>query len=162
MTTKIIAIFTMLGTAAVAAPITFGLGQPNVNGTPGSTVTFQYSVTNNSGGILYGLAINADPFVSGVPHANVFDGFGAGIPNGTTLNGPLYSFTADPLIANSLNSGTFDLTVLLADGITTQDLFANYTVTIQSGNAPEPATASLLLAGLAGTSWLASRRKTHA
>ena len=147
--TKRICLLTLICAAVASADaITFSLLQPGLTGTPGSALTFRYSVTNNSGGILYGLAINADPFSDGTPDASVFDAFGSGIANGATLTGRLFAFAADPLVANSFNSGTFDLTVLLADGITTQDLFANYSVTIQSGNAPEPGVGWLMVAGL--------------
>jgi hypothetical protein len=131
--------------AMVADPITFTLVEPDLVGTPGQTLTWDYDVVNNSGGTIDALAINADPFVDGTPDASVFDFFGSGIPNGHSLTGPLFAFDADPTIANSFNSGTFDLLVFTGTG--TEDLFADYSVTIRSATSavPEPSGVVLLL-----------------
>ncbi len=82
----------------------------------------------------------------------MFDGFGAGIADGSSMIGSLFSFTADPSVLNSFNSGSFDLQVLLADG-SVIDLFQNYSATIAPAvSVPEPSAASLLLLTLLGLS----------
>lgn len=140
--------------------ITFSLVNADLTGHPGDVLTWQYSVTNNSGGTIYGNSIDAFAWSSGTGDPTPFDFFGAGIANGASLIGPLYSFDSDPAVANSFNSGIFDLSVLLADGVTTVDLHANYSATITPGSArvPEPSSWILLAlsAGFAGL--LALRR----
>ena len=135
-----------LGTIpAMADSATFTLVDPTLTTTPGSTVTWQYDVTNNSGDTILGLSVNSDLFQNGTPDASVFDGFGAGIPDGASMIGSLFSFTADPTVLNSVNSGTFDLTILLGDG-SIVDLFAPYSVTVAPAvNVPEPAMNAMLL-----------------
>ena len=136
--------------SAMADSVDFSLVQANLTGTQGSTLTWQYDVSNTSGQTIYDLYVNADVWQYGIPDASVFDAFGSGIVTGTSLIGTLYSFTADPAVTNSFNSGTFDLTILLADG-STEDLFANYSATISPAavvGTPEPSILFLLLAGM--------------
>ena len=141
----------LVGAASVAQadPVTFTLVQPDLFGAQGSTLTWQYDVVNNSGGTIYGLDVNSDIWQSGMPDATAFDFFGGGIgiANGSSLIGPLYAFNADPAIANSLNSGTFDLQILLPDTSVT-DLYAAYSATIGSG-VPEPSFLGLAAFGAA-------------
>ena len=138
---------TLLGIVPLgwADPITFSLVQASQTGTPGSTLLWQYNVTNNSGGTILGLDVSADLFTGGTPDASVFDFFGSGIANGTSLAGNLFAFHSDPNVA-SFNQGFFDILVLLGDGTTT-DLTANYSATISPTQAvPEPSTLLLVLA----------------
>ncbi len=137
---------------ALADSVTFDLVNASLNGTPGSTLTWQYDVTNHSGGSILGLSVNSDLWQNGTPDASVFDGFGAGIADGSSMIGSLFSFTADPSVLYSFNSGSFDLQVLLADG-SVIDLFQNYSATIAPAvSVPEPSAASLLLLTLLGLS----------
>ncbi len=102
----------LTASVSATAPITFTLLPPDLTGIPGSTVTFHYQVTNNSGAIIYAAGINADRFTGDAPDASVFDAFGfAGIADGATLTGSLYSFQSDPAVASSFNSVIFDLLV---------------------------------------------------
>ena len=148
--------------AVFADPITFTLVQSDLVATPGETVTWEYDVTNNSGDTIFGLAINADPFVDGTPDATPFDFFGAGIPDGQSLTGPLFSFTADPAVSNSVNSGTFDLLVLTDSGAT-EDLFASYSVTVEPATTatPEPSSIIVIMLGCLGLLWRRTRAATN-
>jgi|SRR5581483_2113759 len=142
----VVAILLGIVPAGWADPISFSLVQANLTGTPGSTLVWQYDVTNNSGGTILGLDVSSDVFAGGTPDASVFDGFGSGIANGSTSIGNLFAFESDPTVASSFNQGIFDIFVLLDDGTTT-DLTANYTATISPAQAvPEPSTLLLALA----------------
>ena len=150
---KIIGTLFILATAAEAGPISLSLLNPNLTGTPGSTVTFQYQVTNNSGAAIFAAGLNSGSFVSGTADASVFDAFNFGpIADGATLTGPLFAFTADPAVSNSFNAGTFDLTVTDATFTNSTDLFADYTVTITS-NTPEPSTLGFTVLGVGLLAW---------
>jgi hypothetical protein len=140
---------------ARADGITFTLVSADLTGTPGSTLTWQYDVTNTSGQSIFANTVDATPaFTGGTADSSVFDFFfplptsDGSIPTGTSLIGTLYSFVSDPTVSNSFNSGVFDLSVILADG-TSVDLSANYTATIAPAAAvPEPRTVVLLALGL--------------
>jgi hypothetical protein len=129
--------------------VTFTLVSADLTGSPGSALTWQYDVTNNSGGTISANSINAGNFTAGTPDGSVFDYFNffAGIADGTSLVGPLYAFTADPGTPNSFNSGIFDLNVSLADG-TVIDLSSNYSATISTAPVPESSVSLLLLVGI--------------
>lgn len=154
----IAAILILAATAARGGTISFSLVNPDLTGTPGSTVTFQYQVTNNSGADIFAAGLNAGSFTDGTADASVFDAFNfAGIADGETLTGPLFAFTADPAVPSSFNFGTFDLTVADSTFTNTTDLFADYTVTIAS-NAPEPSTLGLVMVGVGLVAWRRRRR----
>ena len=141
--------------------VTFTLVNANLTGTPGSTLTWQYDVTNNSGGTIFANSINAGNFTNGTPDASAFDFFNffTGIANNSSLIGPLYSFTADPSVMNSLNTGVFDLSVLLSSG-TSIDLFSSYSATIAPRVAEPPASLLVLVGFVAlalGGSWKKKR-----
>lgn len=127
--------------------VSFTLVQADLTGGPGSTLTWEYDVTNNSGGTIYGLYVNSNSWQYGTPDASVFDGFGAGVADGSSLIGPLYSFTADPSVPGSFNSGSFDLGIYIDGGSydgSVIDLFSPYSATI----TPEPPPMILLLTGV--------------
>jgi hypothetical protein len=150
---KTTAALLILATAAMAGPVTFSLINANPTGTPGSTLTLEYQVTNNSGAPIFAAGLNAGAFVSGTADASVFDAFNFGpIADGATLTGPLFAFTADPGVPNSFNAGTFDLTVTDATFTNSTDLFADYTVTITS-NTPEPSTLGFTVLGVGLLAW---------
>jgi hypothetical protein len=150
---KTIAALLILAAVAVADPISFSLINANLTGTPGSTLTFQYQVTNNSGAPIFAAGLNSGSFVSGTADASVFDAFNFdSIADGATLTGPLFAFTADPAVANSFNSGAFDLTVTDSTFTNLTDLFADYTVTIAS-NTPEPSTLGFMVLGTVLLVW---------
>jgi len=131
--------------------VTFTLVDANLTGNPGSILSWQYDVTNNSGGTISANFINAGNWIDGTPDPTVFDYFNffAGISNGASLIGPLYSFTADPGVSSSFNSGLFDLNISLSDG-STIDLNDAYSATISPAvtSVPEPPVPLLLLAGI--------------
>jgi hypothetical protein len=145
--------------------VTFTLVNANLTGNPGDTLTWDYNVTNASGFQILGLFVSGGIFSGGTPNALAFDGFGASgtIDDGSSLQGVLFSFASDPSVSSSLNSGQFDLTVLLFDtNLDTIDLFADYTGTISPAamNVPEPSTL-LLLASALVAGFLFSRRAAH-
>jgi hypothetical protein len=136
--------------------ITFTVTNPDLSGSPGDTLTWDYSVTNSSGLAAIALALNAPVgFTGGTPDASVFDLFGPTgiITDGSSFSGTLFSFLSDPTVPNSTNTGFFDLTVLLLDSqgnfANVIDLTDNYSATITSSAAvPEPGTLMLLGSGL--------------
>jgi PEP-CTERM motif len=134
--------------------VTFALVQADLSGHPGDALTWMYQFTNNSGQGVLALGVTPSAFDSSTGTVNplVFDFFGEPtLPDGAMATGPLLEFDSNPLVPNSFNSGTFDLSVLFDDG-TFGDLFANYSATITPGTAPvpEPGVTVLLGAGLAG------------
>jgi hypothetical protein len=148
--------------------LTFTVTNPDLNGKPGDTLTWNYSVSNSSGLDAIALDINAPTgLTGGTPDASVFDLFGLSgvIADGASFNGTLFSFVSDPAVSNSTNTGFFDLTVLLLDSqgnfVDVIDLTDNYDATITSSAAvPEPGTLMLLGSGLlAGLLFL--RRVAH-
>lgn len=154
--------------ADTVSGITFTVTNPDLSGSPGNTLTWDYSVTNSSGLEAIALDLNAPAgFTGGIPDASVFDFFGPTgiIGDGNNFSGTLFSFLSDPTVASSTNSGFFDLTVLLLDSqgnfVNLIDLTDNYSATISSSAAvPEPGTLLLLGSGLlAGLLFL--RRAAH-
>lgn len=148
--------------------ITFTVTNPDLSGSPGDTLTWDYTLANSSGLEALALALNAPVgFTGGTPDASVFDFFGPTgiVGDGGTFTGTLFSFISDPTVANSTNTGFFDLTVLLLDNqgnfVNIIDLTDNYSATITSSAAvPEPGTLMLLGSGLlAGLLFL--RRAAH-
>jgi PEP-CTERM motif len=148
--------------------ITFTVTNPDLSGSPGDTLTWDYSVANSSGLEVIALDVNAPAgFTGGTPDASVFDLFGPTgiIADGSTFTGTLFSFISDPAVSNSTNTGFFDLTVLLLDSqgnfVNVIDLTDNYSATITSSAAvSEPGTLMLLGSGLlAGLLFL--RRAAH-
>jgi hypothetical protein len=145
----------LLGASASRADsmdgVTFTLVDANLTGNPGSILTWQYDVTNNSGDLISANSIDAGIWTAGTGDSIVFDYFNsfAGISNGASLIGPLYSFTADPSVSSSFNSGVFDLNISLSNGRTI-DLTDAYSATISPAVAPvpEPPVSVLLLAGI--------------
>jgi hypothetical protein len=142
--------------------VTFTLVNANLSGNPGSVLTWQYDVTNNSGGTISANSISAGSWTAGTPDGTIFDYFNffTGIADGASLVGPLFTFTADPLITNSFNSGTFDLNISLSDG-TPIDLNDPYSATISpvATPVPEPPASLLLLAGMSIALFLSARKK---
>ncbi len=140
--------------------ITFSLVQADLTGNPGSTLTWNYDVANNSGEGIQALYVNGGSWLDGTPDSTVFDlfsGAGGTIGDGTSLTGILFNFTANLLPSNSFNSGTFDMGVILDDG-TVVDLLADYTATVSpTSSVPEPGTLLLLTSGLLA-GFLISRR----
>ena len=156
------------GKADTVDGITFTVTNPDLSGSPGDTLTWDYSVSNSSGLEAIALDLNAPVgFTGGVPDASVFDLFGPTgiIADGGTFTGTLFSFISDPAVSSSTNTGFFDLTVLLLDSqgnfVNVIDLTDNYSGTITSSAAvPEPGTLMLLGSGLlAGLLFL--RRVAH-
>ncbi len=138
--------------SAGTGSITFALVNADLTGTPGDTLTWQYDVTNNSGEAIQAAYVTpSGSFSGGTADASVFDAFsslGGTLPDGASLIGTLFNFSADPSVPSSFNSGTFDLGVVLEDG-TLIDLFENYSATITAPvNVPEPRSLTLLLSGL--------------
>src|SRR5271168_2899383 len=79
--------------------VTFTLVQANLTGNPGGTLTWEYDVTNNSGGTIMANLIDASAFSDGSADVefDYFDFF-SGIMDGTSLTGQLYEFMADPTV----------------------------------------------------------------
>jgi hypothetical protein len=142
--------------------VTFTLVNADLTGNPGSVLTWQYDVANNSGGAISANSIAGGNFTSGMADSTIFDFFNlfTGIADGASLMGPLFSFTADPLITNSFNSGTFDLNISLSDG-TPIDLNDPYSATISPvvTPVPEPPALLLLLAGISVALFVSARKR---
>lgn len=138
--------------------VTFTVTNPDLSGSPGDLLTWNYKVTNNNsdGFEVFAFDVNASAgFAGGTPDQSVFDLFGPTniIANGASFSGTLFSFLSDSSVPNSSNTGFFDLTVLLLDSqgnfVNVIDLTDNYSATITTSAAvPEPSALLLLASGL--------------
>jgi hypothetical protein len=139
--------------------VTFTVTNPDLSGSPGDTLTWNYLVSNNNpaGLDVFALDVNAAAgFADGAPDQSVFDHFGPAniIANGASFTGTLFSFLSDPTVPNSTNTGSFLLTVILQDGQGNFvgdpfDLNEKYSATISTAtNVSEPGTLLLLASGL--------------
>jgi hypothetical protein len=136
--------------SAGSGTISFSLSEADLTGTPGSVLTWEYHVVNNSGEGMSALDVNAGSWTGGMPNAGAFDLFGGmDVPDGGSVSGVLYSFLSDPLVTISSNSGTFDLEVILDDGEII-DLFQGYTATIPPPSVAEPSSLLLLVSAFLG------------
>jgi len=134
--------------------ITFTLSSANLSGTPGSVLTWTYTLTDNNTDpdVAYILTtdVNSTGFdpATGMPDSSVFTPvfLTSGVGDGT-----LFAFDSNPAVPNSFNSGSFILTVDLLDAgfntISEIDLTESYTATI--GTVPEPGAFTFLALGLA-------------
>jgi hypothetical protein len=135
--------------------VTFTVTNPNQTGTPGQTLTWDYSVINkNPDGLdVFFVAVTAPSGFGvndGIP-LNTFDSFGGTdlVANGTSVSGTLFSFQSFTTMPNSTNTGLFDLTLILQDSlgnpVNVIDLTDNYSAVIApSAAVPEPGTLMLL------------------
>jgi hypothetical protein len=167
------------GVLAVAPPanadtmdgVSFSLTSASLSGSPGDTLIWNYTMTNNNTDGLDALIFDVNP----APGFTSSDGLpllfldNSGQPpiafNGNTLTDTLFEFISDPLVANSTNTGFFQVDVLLLDNQgnpVNQILFnEDYSATITSSTSvPEPGTLLLLASGLL-TGFLACRRTAH-
>jgi hypothetical protein len=148
--------------------VTFTVTNPNQTGTPGQTLTWDYSVINsNPDGLdVFFVAVTA-PLGFGVNDGtplNTFDSFGGTdlVANGTSVSGMLFSFQSFTTMPNSTNTGFFDLTLILQDSLGNPmdiiDLTDNYSAVIApAANVTEPGTLLLLASGLLAGLFLCRR-----
>jgi hypothetical protein len=152
----------------------------DVEGLPGSTVGWGYTITNNSTDWLQPESLNTDVFLNGTPNS-IFD-FPAVAPSSfVTLDFSLVataSCTSPPCGLYELtwdngaplgfsNNGTFTISSEFFDqnpanaGATdlgaAPDITAGYTAT--TGAVPEPSTLPLLITALAGASFCRAYKK---
>ena len=158
-------------TADTMDGVTFTVTNPNLSGSPGDKVIWNYTLTNNSaGGLEVFFADLSTPagfnVGDGIP-VNSFDDFGGSniVANGHTFSGTLYLFQSFPTVPESTNTGFFDLTLFLLDSqnslVNIVDFNEKYSATIASSTAiPEPGTLLLLASGLLA-GFLVSRRAAH-
>ncbi|MBV9158051.1 MAG: PEP-CTERM sorting domain-containing protein [Acidobacteriaceae bacterium] len=134
---------------ATAGTISFTLSATKLTGSPGSTVTFDGSVTNDSGGLL-----NASDFffnffgfdptsVAPIQDLGISKDFP--IPNGTTSAVvPLF----DVAISGSPSGSNFPIQVQLEDINSDLSLTQTVTVSLSGASVPEPATIFLAAIGI--------------
>ncbi len=124
--------------AAWADPITFSLlPAANQFGSPGSAISWNYQIINNTLADFQTLGVSAGVFVGGTADASPFDF--PFVLAGDTVTGPLFSFLAGP-------TPSFNSSVFIIDTDTAGPLTAAYSVTISA--VPEPSTLLLLATGL--------------
>lgn len=160
--------FGLFGTVPAAradsAPISFQLVSTSFNTTSGGTVTFDGTVTNNSGldlmasDFLFNF-FNFDVSVTPVQDLGLApDSASLAIPNGTTSS---VVALFDVTLGAALPGSSFPVGVQLQDDNPLNvDLSASQTVTVNVPGAvatPEPATLLLLISGIVGA--FAVRRK---
>ena len=176
---KRLLIATLFACSCWAGPYTLELTPgPSIQGNPGDTIGWGYSITNNSSDFLLPLTLDAGSFPSGFTPLNIFD-FPEVAPNSTVMldfsmvvtgscaSPPcgIYQVTLDPsLKAGTSVSGFFDVFAELYDGDpfdggtdlgTGVDIMASYSAGTPppAGAAPEPATFGELGLGFALILW---------
>lgn len=139
---------------------------PNLSGAPGSTVVWDYSITDLS--TTYWLvldSLNAGSFLFGTPN-DIFD-YPIVAP-GDTVTGSLYEETFNPTATpGSVDSGVFNFTAEFDTGDPTgnglfhaiaPEKFIDYTATVETAATPEPSTLVLLVAALTILLWRFRKR----
>jgi hypothetical protein len=161
------AVLLLGGTTSFAAPMTYTFSTDpssgSIQGTPGSTIGWGYSITNNdSTDWLVTVNLTSNPFADGVPDASIFDfpiiapGATAFLPYDPIVGTGLFALTwSSSAPIGFTNSGVFTLNAEwwtgdpFAGGTFIQDAVeetATYLATVSRPNAvPEP-NGFLLLA----------------
>jgi PEP-CTERM motif len=146
--------------------VTLTLTSPDLAGSPGDTLVWNYKLINNNPDGLGVLVadVNAPAGFSGGIPLNFLNMFGPPplVAHGATQTGTLYEFSSDPTVPNSINRGMFQLDVVLQDSLGTDIVFNEiYSATITSStNVAEPGTLMLLASGLLA-GFLVIRRAAH-
>jgi hypothetical protein len=181
--TKRLFLGALLACSCWAGPYTLTLlPGSSIQGNPGDTIGWGYSITNMSADFLLPLTLDAGSFPSGFTPLNIFD-FPQVAPNstvtldfsaivtGTCASPPcgIYQVTLDPSIApGTAVNGFFDVFVELYDGDPFAggsdlgmgaDLTASYSANSapEVSGTPEPATVGELGLGLAVITWWRKR-----
>lgn len=139
----------------LAAPIGLSISNPNQTGSAGDTITFQGTITNNSGSDLDSTDFFLDFFGYDPINVSLNQILGStdfDIPDGTTSPiEDLFSFSLSP----TAGPGVYPSQVVLEDDL--GDVSDTYTVTVTI--SPEPGSLALLLAGMLGALlWFGRRR----
>jgi len=160
LSTLVLAVASLLTVPAFADTITLSLDSPVQTGTPGSTLSFDATVSTDSksSDTVY---LNGDNFTLSSPltldDSGFFNTFPLSLDPGDLFSGLLFTVTLPPNVAPGLYTGSFSILGGANDGA--QDVLAtvNFNVNVPS-TVPEPASGLLLVTGLLGLGAVVGKR----
>jgi PEP-CTERM motif len=151
----------LAGTTAKADPLSIILGSPFQTVSPGGTVAFDATVTNNTEAVIF---LNGDSATLDAPldPSDLSDADYANFPlsldPGESFSDPLFTVTVPPGTVAGIYAGSFEITGGGSDSELSNLGSVAFDIDVTGTVVPEPSSLMLLISGMAGLAGTLRRR----